>query len=165
MSTHNEAARRPNDDAAVAHPDYSLPPRVLMVIAFGLLLSILAAYAARTTDVGATRMTPGPSVEARDLKFATLADGALSIVDVERNAEIRRLAAKSDGFIKIVLRGIQLERNLVAAPLDAPLRLSRLTDGQLILEDHSTGRIITISAFGPGNRDAFAELLKAGSDG
>ncbi|MGQ0455700.1 MAG: photosynthetic complex assembly protein PuhC [Hyphomicrobium sp.] len=154
----------PDVGAGDSAPDYSMPTGVIKVIAVGLVFAIIAAYVARTTDIGATRLAPAPAVESRELKFVTKPDGELSIIDVQRNAEIRKLSAKSDGFIKIVLRALDHERKLAAVALDAPLRLSALTDGQLILEDPSTGRIITISAFGPGNRAAFAELLEARSE-
>lgn len=149
---------------AAGGPDYSLPTGVIKVIGLGLVTAIIAAVVARTTDIGAVRYTPAAPVETLELKFVTKPDGALSILDVQRNTEIRKLSSKSDGFIKIVIRGLERERRLLNAPLDASLRLSRLTDGQLILEDQASNRIITISAFGPGNRAAFAELLQARSE-
>ncbi|MFN0218693.1 MAG: photosynthetic complex assembly protein PuhC [Hyphomicrobium sp.] len=162
--TINAAGEGPDRSDDAAAPDYSLPASVIKVIAVGLVLAIIAAFVARTTDIGATRLVPAPAVETRELKFVTRPDGQLSIMDVQRNTEIRKLSAKSDGFIKIVLRALELERKVAAVALDAPVRLSSLTDGQLILEDPSTGRIITLSAFGPGNRAAFAELLEARSE-
>lgn len=137
------------------------PRSVLIGAAVLLSLTCAFAYVARTSDIGAHRLRPAPAVASVDLQFITLADGAIEIRDAQRNADIKTLPAKSDGFIKIVLRSVMQERTSKGIDPAAAFRLSQLTDGQTILQDMATGRIITVGAFGSGNRAVFAELLGA----
>lgn len=142
------------------HSDDVIIPRGVLVGAAALLLvSAAFAFVARTTDIGAHRLVPAPAISSVDLQFITASDGAVTIRDVQRNIDLKTLSAKSDGFVKIVLRSLTQERNLRGIDPTATVRLSQLSDGQTILQDTVTGRIITISAFGTGNRAVFAEFL------
>ena len=137
------------------------PKSVLIGAAVLLSLTCAFAFVARNSDIGAHRLHPAPAVASVDLQFLTLADGAIEIRDVQRNNDIKTLPAKSDGFIKIVLRSVMQERTSRGIDPAAAFRLSQLTDGQTILKAMATGRIITVGAFGSGNRAVFAELLGA----
>ncbi len=132
-----------------------------VLIGAAVLMAVTATFAfiARTTDLGAHRLVPAATVASVDLQFITGADGAITIRDVGRNIDLQKLSAKSDGFIKIVLRSLTQERNVKGIDPAVTVRLSQLSDGQYILQDTVTGRIITISAFGSGNLSVFTQFL------
>ncbi len=132
-----------------------------VLIGAAILMAATAAFAfiARTTDIGAHRLVPASTVASVDLQFVTGADGAVTIRDAGRNIDLQTLSAKSDGFIKIVLRSLTQERTVKGVDQAVTVRLSQLSDGQYILQDTVTGRIITISAFGSGNLSVFTQFL------
>lgn len=157
---------RPNENSnasarVVAADQLEEPfPRIVLIGA-AILISItfMFAYLARQHEIGSTRMTPAAAVGSIEFRFVTREDGTVAIHDVQRNTDIKTLSPQSDGFIKIVMKSLAHERKVTKVDLDAPVRLSHLVDGQTILEDLATGRIILISAFGWGNKEVFAELL------
>jgi putative photosynthetic complex assembly protein len=146
------------------HSDEIVLPRGLL-IGSGIMVAIAlaTAYIARTTDYGATRLQPDTVVKSRDLTFLTAPDGTLNIRDVTLGQTLQTLTAKSDGFIKVVLRDLTQQRAMVGADASAPYKLSQHSDGQLTLEDYATKRIITLTAFGKVNTQVFGNLLKSGS--
>jgi hypothetical protein len=58
-----------------------------------------------------------------------------------------------------VLRSVQHERKLYGVEAGQPFRLSRLEDGESILEDLGTGRVFLLTAFGGMNEAAFTKYL------
>ena len=124
-----------------------------------LLTTIVFAYLARTTDFGATRMTPSPAAQSRVLQLIEQDDGKLVIRDAEKNLDIKVFAKREDNFIRVITHSLTLQRKTANVPLDAPYVLSRLEDGLNTLTDTATGRVIMLSAFGPGNSQTFASLL------
>jgi putative photosynthetic complex assembly protein len=140
------------------------PSVILAAIAFVLVMSMSAAYVARTTDIGATRLTVAPAVESRDLRFVDLPNAKVSVVDAVTSREIEVLTPDSHGFIKIVLKDLAQQRAVLGIGQEPPFRLSLLSDGTTIMTDTATGRIITLNAFGNSNALAFRPLLNAGKD-
>ena len=84
-----------------------------------------------------------------------------------RGAGVRRrrprlvdtLAPGSNGFIRVVLRGLARERKLGDIGPQPPFRLTRFVNGQITLTDTSTGKQIDLDAFGSTNAEAFARLM------
>jgi putative photosynthetic complex assembly protein len=163
MSGHNQSAGSQTATSVpvspARHDESSVPRPVLIATGCLLLMAMAFAFVARQTDIGATRLAPAPAVEARDLAVTLDEAGATVLRDATSGAILERLPATSDGFSKIVLRTVAHQRKLANVAADSPMRLSRLTDGQLTLTDPSTGRIWVLSAFGPGNADVFGRLL------
>ncbi len=140
------------------------PGIILAATAIVLVMSMIAAYVARTTDIGATRLSVAPAVESRDLRFVDLPNAEVSVVDAVTSREIKVLTPDSHGFIKIVLKDLAQQRAMLGIGQGPPFRLSRLTDDTMILTDTATGRIITLNAFGNSNALAFKPLLDAGQE-
>ncbi len=138
-------------------------PGVILAAAAALItLAMAAAYVARTTDLGATRLVPAPAVESRDLRFTDLPNSALSVVDTRTNQEIKVLPSDSHGFVRILLKDFALDRLRAGIGSEQPYRLSRLANGQSIIQDTATGRVIILNAFGGSNAAAFTNLMDAG---
>jgi hypothetical protein len=131
------------------HHDEIVIPRGAIVAAASLvLLSLALAFVARQTDIGATRLTLSPPAETVRIVFSDTADGGIVVSDADRGRELQRHGPNDGGFVGI-------------GPA-APFELSRDAAGRAVLADPQTGGVITLSAFGPGNAAAFAELLDKG---
>lgn len=127
-----------------------------------ILLSIVFAATAKLTDVGATRLTVAPPVTTLDLKFNDLQDGSIAIHDAADGREIERLTPGTSGFVRVVMRGLAFERSRQGIGSDVPFRLMKLEDGMSVVADPTTGRVVTLKAFGYGNAEAFERLFTKG---
>ena len=65
----------------------------------------------------------------------------------------------SNGFIRVVLRGLARERRLGDVGAQPPFRLTRYAGGEITLTDTSSGKLIDLGAFGSTNTEAFARLM------
>ena len=130
----------------------------------GLVLFALAAVTtARLTGVGDVRMTTPAAVESRDLNFADGQGGAVLVLDHRDGRVIETLPPGSNGFVRVVMRGLARERKLGDIGPLPPFRLARHANGQLTLTDTTSGKTVDLDAFGASNAGAFARLMKAGA--
>jgi putative photosynthetic complex assembly protein len=140
-----------------------LIPRGGLMAGAGLALFALAAVTtARLTGFGEVHMKVPAAVESRYLRFADGKGGAVLVFDARDQKLIDELAPGSNGFIRVVLRGLARERKLGDIGQAPPFRLTRYVNGQLTLTDTSTGKRIDLDAFGSANLGAFARLMHAG---
>lgn len=139
-------------------------PRVLLIGAAALLTFVISlTWLARTSGVGVVTLQPAAVVESRDLNFLDLPNGGVSVVDFALGREIATFSTTSHGFIKVLMRDLAQARKAAGIGAEAPFRLSRRVDGQSILQDTATGRIIILNAFGSANAAAFTQLLPSRS--
>ena len=104
-------------------------------------------------------MTLPAAAESRDLRFEDGAGGAVLVFDAKDRKLVDTLAPGSNGFIRVVLRGLARERKLGDIGSEPPFRLTRFVNGQITLNDLSTGKLVDLAAFGSSNTEAFARLL------
>ena len=141
----------------------SLIPKGGLFAAAALVLFALAAVTTtRLTGTGGTRMTLPAAAESRDLNFADGTGGSVLVYDSGTNQLIDTLAPGSNGFIRVVLRGLARERKLGDVGAAPPFRLTRYVNGQFTLTDTSSGKAIDLDAFGSANMQAFARLMTVG---
>lgn len=141
-----------------------LIPRGGLMAGAGLVLFALAAVTtARLTGVGEVHMTVPAVAESRDLNFADGPGGAVLVLDHRDGHLVETLAPGSNGFIRVVLRGLARERKLGDIGPQPPFRLTRHVNGQLTLTDTSSGKQIDLDAFGSANVGAFARLMTVGA--
>lgn len=124
-----------------------------------VLFALASVTTARLTGVGEVRMTPPAAVESRDLQFADGKSGTVLVYDARDNELVDTLAPGSNGFVRVVLRGLARERKLGAIGAEPPFRLTRYVNGQITLTDTATGKQIDLDAFGSSNTEAFARLM------
>ncbi len=142
------------------HDDNSLVPRAWILSAIALVLfSLTAATAVRLTGVGGSHMTLPAIVESRDLLFEDGKDGTVLVYDAQDRQLIDTLAPGTNGFVRVVLRGLARERRLGDIGKEPPFRLTRFANGQMTLQDTSTLKQIDLVAFGSSNAEAFARLM------
>jgi len=128
-----------------------------------VLFALAAVTTVRITGVGGVHMTLPAAVESRDLRFEDGRTGAVLVYDANDKQLVDTLAPGSNGFIRVVLRGLARERKLGDIGAQPPFRLTRFVNGQITLTDTSTNKQIDLVAFGSSNAEAFARLLKSRS--
>lgn len=135
-------------------------PRGGVFAAAALILFALATVTTvRITGVGGSHMTLPAAVESRDIQFEDGQNGAVLVFDAGDHRLVDTLAPGSNGFIRVVLRGLARERRLGDIGAQPPFRLTRYAGGQITLTDTSTGKQIDLGAFGSTNTEAFARLM------
>jgi len=135
-------------------------PRGGVFAAAALIFFALAAVTTvRLTGVGGIHMTLPAAVESRDLRFEDGQNGAVLVFDASDQRLIDTLSPGSNGFIRVVMRGLARERRLGDIGAQPPFRLTRYAGGQITLTDTSTGKQIDLGAFGSSNTEAFARLM------
>jgi putative photosynthetic complex assembly protein len=135
-------------------------PRAGVFAAAALVLFALAAVTTvRLTGVGGAHMALPAAVESRDLRFEDGQKGAVLVFDAGDHQLVDTLAPGSNGFIRVVMRGLARERRLGNIGAQPPFRLTRYAGGQITLTDTSTGKQIDLGAFGSTNTEAFARLM------
>ena len=144
-STHPHSGTRP---AALA-----LPVRWLGSL---LLLVLLAVGWARWQGVSVQFESAPPSWQ-RTLRFVDTAEGDVLALDATTGTTVARFVGEQ-GFVRGTLRALSRERNRRGLGPEAPLQLTALQVGRLILLDPSTGERIGLEAFGATNLAVFAAL-------
>jgi putative photosynthetic complex assembly protein len=124
-----------------------------------ILFALATVTTVRITGVGGSHMTLPAAVESRDIQFEDGQNGAVLVFDAGDHRLMDTLAPGSNGFIRVVLRGLARERRLGDIGPQPPFRLTRYAGGQITLTDTSTGKQIDLGAFGSTNTEAFARLM------
>lgn len=137
-------------------------PRGALIGAAGLVVfAFLAALAGRVAGLGKVAVPPGLIAEVRELRFEDAPDGAVLVRTAADGYVVDRLAPQTNHFVRGTVRGLVRERKRERIGAEPPFRLSRLTDGRLILEDPATKRRVDLDAFGRSNVGAFAAIMHA----
>ena len=121
-----------------------------------LLLVLLAVGWARWQGLS-VQMDQAPTRWQRTLHFVDTAEGDVLALDASTGTPVARFVGEQ-GFVRGTLRALARERNRRGLGPQAPLQLSALQDGRLILRDPSTGEQIGLEAFGASNLAVFAAL-------
>jgi putative photosynthetic complex assembly protein len=124
-----------------------------------VLFALAAVTTVRLTGVGGAHMTLPAAVESRDLQFEDGKNGTVLVFDAADRQLVDTLAPGSNGFVRVVLRGLARERKLGDIGARPPFRLTRYANGQITLTDTSTAKQIDLDAFGSSNTAAFARLM------
>ena len=136
-----------------------VPKGGVLAAAALVLFALAAVTTVRLTGMGEVHMTLPAAVQSRDLQFADGNNGAVLVYDANDHRLVDTLAPGSNGFIRVVLRGLARERRLGDIGSQPPFRLTRYAGGQITLTDTSTGKLIDLGAFGSTNTEAFARLM------
>ncbi len=136
-----------------------VPKGGVLAAAALVLFSLVTVTTVRLTGIGEVHVTRPSAVQSRDLQFADGNNGAVLVYDANDHQLVDTLAPGSNGFIRVVLRGLARERRLGDIGSQPPFRLTRYAGGQITLTDTSTGKLIDLGAFGSTNTEAFARLM------
>lgn len=143
------------------HHHGTVPRGPLLAVGALVAMSLLLVGVARTTGIGTTQ-TPQMSVVAeRELRFADQRDGSITVHDARTDELLEEVAPGTNGFLRGALRGLARERKRQGIGQEPAFRVSGRSDGRLLLEDPSTGRLIDLGSFGATNAAVFMRLLHA----
>jgi putative photosynthetic complex assembly protein len=141
-------------------PVKHFPPGVLWGAAILIVLTITLAGAARLTGNTLTDVNASPPVKVLEVTFADRADGAITVLDVKRNANVAVLPGGTSGFVRNVMRSMARERRMHGQGADTPFTMTRWADSRLTIDDPVTGRHVDLGAFGSMNTASFARLME-----
>ena len=135
-------------------------PRQLIPTAVGVILTgtILCACLARMTNYGVVP-APAAALASVELSFADLPDGGVAVRDAATGGLIADVAARNDGFLRMVIRLMSAERQRNNIGPAAPYILTQFSGGRMRLTDAATGQQIELEAFGPSNIAEFSSFL------
>lgn len=139
------------------------PRGVLIAVALLLSFVIIMVGVARLTGFMMPQAPLAPEAQAIDIRFLEEDDGSMGVYEAGSGTLLTRLPPGGEGFIRGVLRSMERQRKGFDAPLSDPFHLARRQNGDLTLEDPTTGILIDLRAFGETNEAAFAELLSGSS--
>ena len=137
-----------------------LPRPVLRLVVALAVLVIALAGVARVTGFGHVAPPPSVPVASRALVFRDRGDGAVVVHDVEASRDVATLGPGQGMFVRSTVRALARGRRLRGIAASVPFRLTQWRDGRVTFEDPATRTHLELSAFGPTNQAAFAELLR-----
>ena len=155
----------------MAKPRYraAIPRPILIGAGCMMVTAMVFASVSKRLPAGTERpaWAPAPIVddaafESRDLRFEDQADGSVLVLDAVQNEPIATFAPETNGFARIVLRGMAKERLSMGGDESQAFRLRRTDEGGLALGDPASGREIHLTAFGEASVAAFEYLMTAG---
>lgn len=148
-------------DASPSSESKTLPRGLLLGASALILFSLVCVWAARMTDVGTVHMPKSEAVETLQLSFEDTDDGGVAVRDARDDKVIYKVQPGTNGFIRATVRGLVRERKREDIGAATPFTLTHWGDGTMSLEDSTTGRRVSLEAFGPTNAQAFAQLFSA----
>lgn len=104
----------------------------------------------------------GEVLQSRLLSFRSDSQGGVAVIDA-KTGETISLAGK-EGFIPGVLRGLNRLRQINEAQTTDAYRLERLSSGELMLVDTTTGVRLELNAYGHSNARVFEAFLQKTGD-
>jgi len=152
-------------------PRYSaaIPTPILIGAGFMIVATMTFAVVSKRLPAGTERPVWAPasledavSLESLDLRFEDQPDGSVLVTDAIDDRPITTFEPGSNGFARIVLRGMVKERLSMGGDREDAFRLRRTQDGTLALSDLATGREIHLAAFGEASMQAFERLMTSG---
>lgn len=135
---------------------------------FGLAAAAALAFVAWSTQrspdtnlVAAVNSQASTENVLRALRFVDAADGSVRVIDARSDVLIETLVGE-EGFVRSTVRGLAMERRRQGIGPETPFLLVRRPDGGVNFEDPTTGRKVSLEAFGSTNAAAFKRLLADG---
>ncbi len=147
------------NDPAYAAASIRTPHPVLLMAGALMLFTIGTAAVAKHAGYDRIALPPASAVSVRDLTFADLADGGVSVTDAGTGRLVTLVRPTTGGFLRGVLRGLVRDHHKVDDATGYSFRLTRWSDNRLSLEDPTTHESIELESFGSTNEQVFADLL------
>lgn len=143
------------------HHDQKVPRGVLLAAAVLLGISVTLAAQARSARTSDSALASSHEVDASaELRFEDRDDGSVAVLDAKTSEEVAIVPPVEGGFVRGVMRGMFRTRKLESIDPDEHFRLTRYSNGSLVLEDPESGRRVELRSFGPTNYQAFARMLE-----
>lgn len=141
--------------------DIRMPKPMLYGIA-GLLIAVTAFVGlARLTGVGVADLSDEPAVERMAVRFLDEPNGGVGAYNPESGAVLHIFEPGEGGFVRTSLRSLSHNRRLAGVGPMPPYELLKSATGHVVLFDPTTGKSLTLDAFGDANENDFAQLFDA----
>ncbi len=127
------------------------PP--LIAVAALSAIALVAFWPASNTQQAAT------VIASRQLSFVERPGDQMAIIDARNGLQAGEVRSTADGFVPGVMYGMEVARRRFGVDLDAPYKLTELSDGRVLLTDPPTHNEIDLESFGTANARQFAALL------
>ena len=139
--------------------DIQTPKPVLFAVA--ALLTFVTAFVgfARLTGIGIADMPSEPLVDRIEVRFLDQANGAVGAFNPTDDVMIHLFEAGEGGFVRTALRSLAHNRRLKGIGPTPPYELQKSVSGNIVLHDPTTGKSLTLDAFGDANENDFAQLF------
>jgi putative photosynthetic complex assembly protein len=138
-------------------------PRGLLIGAAGLIgFALIVTAAGRISGVGVVGLQQTQVIRTLPLKVVDRDDGSVVITHADEKHVLYVVQPGQDGFIRATLRGFVRERKRSDISDIVPFTLTHWSNGTLTLSDSTTGRRVSLEAFGSTNTQAFAQFFAAG---
>lgn len=142
------------------HRDKEMVPRFLVHAMFGLMIGSLSLVAyAQWADVPQSGVLIEAPI-AQTLRVTLSGDRTGKYVVLDETGTV--IAASSDskaGFLGVMGRVIDREREIQNVALEGPIDVVRRENGNIAIIDHSTDMSVELIGYGVDNVAAFANLL------
>jgi putative photosynthetic complex assembly protein len=141
-------------------PDREMVPRVLVRAMFGLMIGATALVSyAQWADLPNVGVVTDKSV-AREISVVLTGDrSGIYVASDTDGKQLALSSADKAGFIGVMGRVIDRERDLRGIASDAPVRIVQRDNGHYAIIDDTTGRSVELIGYGADNVAAFARLL------
>jgi putative photosynthetic complex assembly protein len=137
-------------------------PKSLLVGIGALLLTVTAFVGvSQATGVGHADLQVEPHIETISLRFRDEPDGGVGAYHTTLETRLFKFNAGEGGFVRTALRALTQHRQKMGIGPVPPFELMRSENGNVVLSDPSTGKQITLDAFGDSNQGDFAQLFDA----
>lgn len=136
------------------------PPKALLAACFAMIIfAVLGTAFVQITGIGDSKDTGGIPVESISLTFADREDGAVIAYEAGSGDVVKIWEPTTGGFVRTAMRAMARSRYLDGIGSEPAFLLYRTEQGRLLLEDPTTGKHISLEAFGQDNEESFAVLL------
>ncbi len=147
-------------ETRMRHRDRDMVPRALVQGMFALMACALAivAFAQWTGQPQRGVLQEAPVIAERLIVMTGDRSGLYAVHD----ADGRLIAMSSDekaGFIGVIGRVVDHQRDIHRVPSDAPLRLVRRANGNIAIIDPTAALSVELIGYGADNVAAFARLI------
>lgn len=140
-------------------------PGPLIFGAAALIFSVTAFVGiSQATGFGHPELSTEAHVEKIALRFQDEPDGGVGAYQVKDDAPLFTYGPGEGGFVRTALRSLTLDRRKAGVGPLPPFELMRSATGNIVLSDPSTGKRITLNAFGGTNQESFAKLFDADAE-
>lgn len=133
------------------------------VIAVGLMMASVTAFVgfSSLTGIGVAHLSNEIAIERLEVRFLDEADGGVGAYDPISNETLHVFGPGQGGFVRTALRSLSANRKLAGVGPTPPYELQLSATNNVVLFDPTTGKSITLTAFGDANQNDFAQLFEA----
>jgi putative photosynthetic complex assembly protein len=149
-----------------ASADRIFTSKAFTVIFAGLIAVFLTIGLTRLAGYKPPPSLPNePAIATRVLAVEDAAQGAVIVRDAETGENIVTYLRGEGSFFRATLRTLVNDRRHKGLALDGNFRLETHSGHQLFLIDETSGKTLSMNAFGPSNTAVFAALISNQKEG